>query len=319
LDYDELGRLNERLAAATEHQARVQRLQHRVTQLEEERRHCAAEAERLRSQVEKEDGDVDRLEGLSLTGLFLAVLGSKEERLQQERQEALAARLKHEEAAQRLEALDREWSQASLELNNQRPRGAEYETLLQEKEHLIARDTGRGAAELVRLGEQGAQIKWQQQQLDEARAAGLRADSALAQVEESLESAAGWGTWDMFGGGMLATHMKHERMDEARSQVHHAQQALAAFQRELKDVSLSIGVGVVEVDGFSRFADYFFDGLIADWAVQNRINESLDSVCRARSQVANLLAHVSGQMGSTQTQLKELDRQREIFIQQYQG
>jgi len=30
----------------------------------------------------------------------------------------------------------------------------------------------------------------------------------------------------------------------------------------------------VNVDGFLRFADYFFDGLFADWAVLDRINQS---------------------------------------------
>lgn len=316
---DDLNRLNERLARAHEQRARAQKLQARVAQLEAERKNCAQQVSRLAEAVAKEEGDVERLEGVSLTGLFYAMLGSKDERLYKERQEALAARLKHEEATQRLAALDRELSQARGEYAQAASSTDEYEAVMEAKERFIASQPGRGAAELIRLGEEIAQWNWQLQQLQEARSAGLRADSALADVLDSLEGARGWGTWDMLGGGMLATAMKHDKMDEARSKVHYAQQALGAFQRELKDVTMAVHVDVVNLDGFSRFADYFFDGLIADWAVQNQINQSLDSVQNARHQVSSLLSQVSHRTGEAQAKLNEIERQRAIFVEQYQG
>ncbi|HLN63930.1 MAG TPA: hypothetical protein VK464_20605 [Symbiobacteriaceae bacterium] len=316
---DDLNRLNERLTRAHEQRARAQKLQGRVAQLEAERKACADQVSRLAAEVAKEEGDVQRLEGASLTGLFYAMLGSKDERLYKERQEALAARLKHEEAVKRLEALDRDLSQVRSEWAQAAVGTDEYKAVMEEKERFIASEQGRGAAELIRLGEEVAQWNWELQQLKEAHSAGLRADSALADVLDSLEGARGWGTWDMLGGGMIATAMKHDKMDEARSQVHYAQQALAAFQRELKDVTMAIHVDVVNLDGFSRFADYFFDGLIADWAVQNQINQSLESVQQARHQVASLLSQVSHRTGEAQAKLKEIERQRAIFVEQYQG
>ena len=41
----------------------------------------------------------------------------------------------------------------------------------------------------------------------------------------------------------------------------------------------------VNVDGFLRFADYFFDGLFADWAVGDRISESQFSVMSVRYKI----------------------------------
>ena len=41
----------------------------------------------------------------------------------------------------------------------------------------------------------------------------------------------------------------------------------------------------VNVDGFLRFADYFFDGLFADWAVGDRISESQTSVMSVRYKI----------------------------------
>jgi hypothetical protein len=41
----------------------------------------------------------------------------------------------------------------------------------------------------------------------------------------------------------------------------------------------------VNVDGFLRFADYFFDGLFVDWTVRGQIRDSQDSVYKVRSQI----------------------------------
>lgn len=51
----------------------------------------------------KEQTDVRQLESLSLTGLFYSILGSKEQQLEKERQEALRAQLCLDEAKRTLE------------------------------------------------------------------------------------------------------------------------------------------------------------------------------------------------------------------------
>ena len=40
---------------------------------------------------------------------------------------------------------------------------------------------------------------------------------------------------------------------------------------------------------FAAFADFFFDGLFADWFVQSKINESLSNVRNAINNVENIL------------------------------
>ena len=48
-------------------------------------------------------------------------------------------------------------------------------------------------------------------------------------------------------------------------------------------------MGQVNIDGFLRFADYFFDGLIADWSVLSRIHDSQKSVSQVANQVTMAL------------------------------
>ena len=42
-------------------------------------------------------------------------------------------------------------------------------------------------------------------------------------------------------------------------------------------------------EGFLRFADYFFDGIVADWLVQDRINNARQQVDEAIRRVEQIL------------------------------
>lgn len=46
------------------------------------------------------------------------------------------------------------------------------------------------------------------------------------------------------------------------------------------------------MEGFRRFADWFFDGLLVDWTVFSRIRDSQDSVARVRDQADEALARL---------------------------
>lgn len=87
------------------------------------------------------------------------------------------------------------------------------------------------------------------------------------------------------------TSMKHSSIDEAMDHVAVANRNLNTFSRELKDVNIDLDLDV-NISSFDKFADYFFDGFIADLNVQNKIRDSLDSVrCKVyhvRELVANL-------------------------------
>lgn len=73
------------------------------------------------------------------------------------------------------------------------------------------------------------------------------------------------------------------------------EQAKRAGQRaleSLRDVSLPLDLRM-EVGGFLSFADFFFDGLIADYLVQSRIGEAREQVEDAIYQVTQLLDHMN--------------------------
>lgn len=119
----------------------------------------------------------------------------------------------------------------------------------------------------------------------EAVWAGEAALISLTEARERLGSARNWGIFDMLGGGFITDFVKHSRMNDAAQCMEEAKKNLRIFQRELRDVHVPMEFSI-EVNGFLSFADFFFDGLVADYLVQTKINE-------AREQVEDAITHVS--------------------------
>ena len=111
-------------------------------------------------------------------------------------------------------------------------------------------------------------------------------------ILEKLSSAQSWGTFDLLGGGLIADMAKHSHLDEAQEKVERLQGALRRFKTELADVEI-IADMQVSIDGFLRFADYFFDGLFADWSVMNRISEARGQVEKVKKQIQTVLSKLN--------------------------
>lgn len=123
-----------------------------------------------------------------------------------------------------------------------------------------------------------------EKEIQEAIAAGNSALEALNYVDKSISTARGLGVWDMLGGGLISGLLKHSKMDEAERYMNQARVELERFQKELKDVQIYYNIAI-NFDGFTRFADYFFDNLLVDFIVQSRIAETQKQVANIKRQV----------------------------------
>ena len=126
----------------------------------------------------------------------------------------------------------------------------------------------------------------------EAIDAGERALDSLYGVRKELESAGNWGLLDMFGGGMFTTFVKHSKMNDAQRYMERAKRDLAAFSRELADVSETLNINSGD---FLTFVDYFFDGFVADMMVQSRIRDAQRQVDDAIYRVESILSRLRNQ------------------------
>ena len=130
-------------------------------------------------------------------------------------------------------------------------------------------------------------------EINEALLAGREALRYLNEAADCLNSAGNWGIVDLLGGGLLTTFIKRSKMKDADELVQQARSALKRFQKELTDVE-NIPEFRIETGDFLTFADYFFDGLLADLLVQSRINNAKNQIDNAIQRVKYILAQLRG-------------------------
>lgn len=122
----------------------------------------------------------------------------------------------------------------------------------------------------------------------EAREAGERALKSLKEARGYLAKASSWGLVDLFGGNFISGALKHAHLGEAREAIVQAKRDIQAFQQELGDVR-DVEHLKIDVDGFLEFADFVFDGAIADILVQSKIEKAKDSVDDAIASIEQAL------------------------------
>ncbi|WP_243142140.1 hypothetical protein [Flintibacter sp. KGMB00164] len=256
---------------------------------------------------------MDRLEGRSLSAFFYNVIGKMDDKLTQERQEAYAAQVKYDAVARELAGIEEDLERYQAELYSLQNCEARYAAVLREKTQAVKANGGDIAQQILRLEERTAYLESQSRELEEAFAAGQNALTITDQIVDSLNSAESWGTWDLVGGGLVADLAKHSRLDEAQACVESLQSQLRRFKTELADVTIAADFQV-NIDGFLRVADYFFDGLFADWAVLDQIHQSQDQVQNTRSQICSVLDYLQTLMDQTTEEKTRLQQEIERLV-----
>lgn len=306
--------LHERLMHAKERLRQKQKFDSMLAEAEKVLQEAEQKQATHKRRLEVEKVDVDKLEGMSLAGVFYSVLGTKEERLEKERQEYLAAKLKYGEATEDADEARRDVDGLRGKLAAFRDADAEYERLLEEKAQFVAQRDGRKGEQLLELSERLADLRADEKELQEAMEAGRMARSALDEVQSSLKSAENWGTWDMMGGGVFATMAKHSKIDEARKAAHEAQKHLQRFRVELADADQRLHASL-DLDGFTSFADFFFDGLIMDWVVQSRIQEASAACLSATAKASAASSKCQRRLDETRREVEQVEKNRQQLIE----
>lgn len=295
---EQLQKLQQQVAKKKHLEAVLQDLNNQKTDLQEK----VAQLDRIR---QKEQADVERLEGRSLAAFFYGVVGKKDIRLDKERQEAYAAAAKYDVAVRELAAVEEDISGYSGELWVLRGCEENFTKLLEEKTAAIKASGIPEASEISKLEGQLTYLDNQKKEINEAITAGSRADGMADDVLSKLESARRFGKWDLFGGGWISDAYKHSYLDEAQNSVEIMQVQLRRFKTELADVKIHADIQV-NINGFVRFADYFFDGLFADLEVLDRITES-------QTQLQRLKLEISCALDRLEAMLSDITKEQTII------
>lgn len=116
--------------------------------------------------------------------------------------------------------------------------------------------------------------------------------SLIDEAETKFNKARNWGFFDILGGGFITDLFKHSNLDSASDIMNKINYLLKDLQRELNEVVTPTDFSM-NTNTFASFADFIFDGVLADAYMQSKIMSSLKELKNLRSTLLNLKSKLS--------------------------
>ena len=298
---------DERLKELHSQKAQKKRLEAMKEELLKQEDEVAKKTAELEKIKQKEQLDVDKLEGKTIKALFFTLAGTKEEKLSQERQEAYVAAMKYDAAKRDLEGIVTDLRYCQEELNKLTDCEAEYEHLLEQKKSSIKQEASQRANEVMLLEREMANLEHEITELEEALDVGYKAFDLVDDIVKELEEAHNLADWDTFMDSFLIDMQKQEHIHNAQDLIQDLRHELRRFKTELADVNIE-GDIQIEMDEFSQFADWFFDNIFTDWDIKAKIENSQAQAEDTRAQITdtiNLLKDMRDERMKCRIELEE--------------
>lgn len=293
--------------------ARKNYLERSLNSLASQERVLKQQMQLLKAAMRDAQADVTRLEKHSLTALYYQMLGKLDEQLDKERAEACAARVKYDTAVLGLASVETDREQAKAELAELADCEQAYEQALREKLEAIKEAGLPGAGEIRELEAEMADLEGKRTELLEAIAAGETARATCRAVVAALDDAGEGTAWDMLG----SDASKRGHLDDAQELVNKLQAQLNKFRNEVTDVAVRENIHV-SMGSFTRFADFFFDGLFAEWAVKEHIQSALEQAEQTLEQIEDILRNLSAMAATTRSRYQKVKKELDEAVLQAQ-
>lgn len=265
------------------------------------------------TRLKEEQKDVEDLDRFSILKVVRTWTGKQDVIREKEISELAAIEAKYREIEKTVIDLEKDITvnERELEKGDWESLDLEWEQIIEKKKQWLLINNHAEATRLEWLYEQKTILATSIREIIEAITAGNEAKIALKRALKSLEGAKDYSTWDTFlGGGIIATSLKHSKLDESEEAIHYAQRSLQRFHTELLDIQkISIENIAIERESFVTFADYVFDDIFSAWSTHSKINNSIDRM----EQTLQNLSSISDQL---QKQLKETqEKQSNVEIE----
>lgn len=259
---------------------------------------------RLKSALDKENKDLEKLEGYSFSKVIFTISCNLVEKKDKEKREAIEAKLKYDQAvvdAKHNQSLIEQYEAKVADLAGSEQ---EYQELLKEKRKLILMTCTAESDELFKLIDDINVHKSNLIELTEALEAG-----SIAQLyaEKCLAYLISAGDWGYYRSGLIAADIKHEYIDMANAEMRKVHTALVNFKAELTDIEFEIATTEVEIGDFAKFADFFIGGFIADLFVMNKIDNSTEAVEEQVKSVKSIMQKLRVMRDKYRTNIKTLE------------
>lgn len=286
-----------------------------VSEIDSKLKNAYVKLKELDKVLDKELKDIESLEGIGLRSLFHKTLGDKEKQLDKERQEYLEASLKYNEYKKSVELMEYERDLLSKKLNRLPKIKDELEVLKQRRaKEIINSPDITLRNELSDIFKKNDVSLMLNKELTEALEEGEKGLKLVGIVISHLRKAGEWGRWDMYGDNRRAEYMKRQSINNASRSLTQAQHQLNIFTRELRDLGENNIAFQLNMVHFNKFTDFFFDNLISDWIVQQRIKGTLNNIESTYDHIKRILMSLLQEKQNNDKKLLDLEEEKNKIL-----
>lgn len=284
MDSKKLADIKNKLSMLPELKDRLKKLNDRIYKEEQN-------VQKLLSELKAESYDVEKLQKDTLSVTLLKVIGRYEGRLDKEMQEALAAKLNYDKAADTVIELKNESKEISSKITELENESSLYEEELKNREKVLMNNINDETA--IKYKQLEAERKFLTKQLletKEAARAASKVKNSADEVINQLNSAEDWATYDVFTKGGIFSHMaKYEHIDNAQSEINRLAIQLKEMRKELSDVNLLDNLEITNIDSATRAFDFWFDNIFTDLNIRDKIRNDIEKLMKLCSQVDGII------------------------------
>ena len=297
--------LNEALREAYEGTRRREKIVIHRKHLKEAIKESKFELEMYEAVMNKEGRDVTLLEGKSVRKLFYELLGTKDPLMEKERQEFLAAFLKHQAGKKHLEILQYEDQILRRQLKQLHGIRETLNLLLQNKKRSLKGKNTKGSKQLMAIEKKLVAYNNFLKEVKEAKAAGRACLVILEKIAKQLNEVHEWGTMNTLKNDKVKRRPRRW-VSRATKNAYKAKNLLQKFETELRDISDHYGLSYQdEMTSIHLFLELFVDNLIVDWVIQKRINHTLHGVESVHDRVSMVLMLLKNEVTEVNTLIKK--------------
>lgn len=280
--------LNLQIHQLQEQAAAFENLRGELGSLEKKRIMLEQQVYATKREKDERQSELNQMQTGGLNTFLSKIIPGREKKLEVCRMMADEAAAKYDTAIHALMENTDQIHKLERQVSNGHQARLKLDSLIAQKAALIQQIGGNLAQTLADLDTRLYTLSQRRTELDQAVQAGRGALATIDSIIDKLQNAQNWGTFDIVGGGLITDIAKHSNLDDASQLTYTLQKQIHAFQKELSDISIHADFSI-EVSDFMKFADFAFDGLIADWLVLDKINSSLSQATHTRNQIASAI------------------------------
>ena len=291
----------------------LDKVEDQLTTTRSELKESLRQLEKIEKKLNYEAEDIEKLEGLSTRGIFHTILGNKESQLEKERQEYLELSLKFEDLRKTIQLLEYEENLLEAKLGSSDELNVTLERLKQAREDEIIQSDPELRDRLNLVSKNLEEQYHLKKQLDEAIEIGEVCFNMINQIASHLQQVKNWGDWKGRNRRRKSRYLKKDAIDRARNLSFQVKHQLTLFDKELRDIGKRLNADL-DTSQFTDFNKFFFDNLITDWIMHQKVIGALRSVINTGRQIKSLLQRLKTDLAECDQFIKDLKSKREHIL-----